>query len=912
MTDSASETTRALPEGAEAATVVEGRPVAVALAAAPAAGGSIGRYLVIEELGRGGMGVVLRAYDPKLQREVAIKLLRSGVLDATSEARMIHEARAMAKVSHPNVVAVYDVEIGLTAGVIVVMEYVAGGTLRQWLKAPRTWTEIVDAFVAAGRGLAAAHAKDLLHRDFKPANVLVTAEGRVKVTDFGLAKFEGQEIAPVPALGIEGSQSAALTQVGSVMGTPRYMAPEQHTGAELDARADQYAFCLALWEALTGSYPFDGHDMDSYAEGKRAGPAAWPKGLAAPSYVRRALARGLAIDRSRRWSSMDELLAVLGQSRDRPRKQVALGVGACLLAGALWRAAAPEDARCAGAQAHLVGVWDPSQAERVRGAIRATGLAYADVAWTRAEARLSAYADAWVKEHTEACQATSVRGEQSPAVMDLRMACLRQAKIGLAAVVGQLSSADEETLVNAHQVVDSLPPLARCADVEALLQEVPRPHDDVAAAVEAAQIEAARAAATLQAGRYEEALRSSEALREGAEAADYAPLLTEVLRIRGMALVGLGRAEEAAAALRDALRSAVAGHEWGRARQISCLIASVVGEELGRPAEGLAYADLAWGLLGPHPQGIDEAQVRTTLGKLMMAQGRHAEAEVEQRRALALILERPADLAVASVRTNLGNILQIQGKYAEAEAEQRQVLALRTAALGPEHPEVINTRNNLSTVLFAGGKHTEAAEEQAEVLSLRIATLGPEHPGVASSRSNLGFMLLAQGRYAEAEEQQRAALALRTRTLPPNHPLFAYSHNNLGEALAAQGKHAEAEGEHRRALALRVEILAADHPHVALSRINLAKALRAQGKAASEALELAEAAWARRKAGDVPKEDQAEAAFLLAQILHDRGLAADRERALALGATGLDAYTAAGSAYAAQRAQVEEWLRRVR
>jgi hypothetical protein len=159
MTDSESQTTRALPEASEVATRVEDGPTAVVAGAPPPPGGSLGRYLVIEELGRGGMGVVLRAYDPKLQREVAIKLLRAGVLDATSEARMIHEARAMAKLSHPNVVAVYDVELGLASGVIVVMEYVAGGTLRQWLKAPRTWTEIIDAFIAAGRGLAAAHAK---------------------------------------------------------------------------------------------------------------------------------------------------------------------------------------------------------------------------------------------------------------------------------------------------------------------------------------------------------------------------------------------------------------------------------------------------------------------------------------------------------------------------------------------------------------------------------------------------------------------------------------------------------------------------------------------------------------------------------------------------------------------------------
>ena len=910
MTDTASETTRALPEGSEPATPVAARPPAP-VTAAPLPGGSLGRYLVIEELGRGGMGLVLRAYDPKLQREVAIKLLRSGVLDATSEARMIHEARAMAKLSHPNVVAVYDVELGLASGVLVVMEYVAGGTLRQWLRAPRRWTEIVDAFVAAGRGLAAAHAKDLLHRDFKPANVLVTEDARIKVTDFGLAKFEGQESPHLAEFGISGTESAVLTQVGAVMGTPRYMAPEQHTNKELDARTDQYAFCLALWEALTGTPPFAGHDLNSYAQSKSAGPAAWPKGLPIPAYIRKALTRGLAVDRTQRWPTMDELLAVLGKSRDHRRKQATLGVGAALLAGSLWwTATASGDTRCTGAQAHLRGIWDSSLSERVHGAIQATGLAYADIAWTRTEAQLSSYAEAWVNEHTEACQATSVRGEQSTEILDLRMACLHQAKVGLAAVVGQLSQADDQSWANAHKVVDGLPPLARCADIEALVQEVPRPNDAVAAAVESTMIEAARAAAKLQAGHYDDALKISDDLREGAGKTDYAPLLTEVLRIRGAALAGLGRAEDAAVALKQALHSALAGREWARARDLANLIASVVGDDLGRASEGLAYADLAWGLLGRQPAKIAEARVRSTIGKLKMNQGRYAEAEDEQRRALSLILAEPSDPALVMVRTNLGNILQIQGKYEEAEAEQRLVLALRTAALGPKHPEAINARNNLSTVLFAGGKRKEAAEEQEAVLSLRLATSSADHPNIASSRSNLGLMLLALGRNAEAEEQQRAALALRMKVLPPDHPHFAFSYNNLGEALAAQGKHAEAEREHRRALALRLTILAPDHPHIALSRTNLAKALRAQKIATDEALALALAAWSRRMATDIPNEDRAEAAFLLAQLLRERGQAADKARARLLGETARDAYAAAGPAYAASRSEVEAWLRR--
>ncbi|MCA9654554.1 MAG: serine/threonine protein kinase, partial [Myxococcales bacterium] len=232
---------------------------------APELGSSLGRYLVLEHVGRGAMGHVMRAYDPKLQREVAIKLVSNAVLDRSTRDRMLREARAMAQLSHPNVVAVYDAEES-DSGVMLVMEYVPGQTLRGWTaRARRGWAEVVERFVAAGQGLAAAHATGLLHRDFKADNVLVAATGGVKVTDFGLAKLAASaetkltgESIELSRDGLEESSTAregssgaaldsALTQAGTVMGTPRYMAPEQHRGATLGPAADQYAFCVALW-----------------------------------------------------------------------------------------------------------------------------------------------------------------------------------------------------------------------------------------------------------------------------------------------------------------------------------------------------------------------------------------------------------------------------------------------------------------------------------------------------------------------------------------------------------------------------------------------------------------------------------------------------------------------------------------
>ncbi len=215
-------------------------------------GQEIGRYLVIDELGHGGMGQVLRAYDPKLQREVALKILQVARMSELAQQRLVREARAMARLSHPNVVAVYDVEEDTEHGVVIAMEYVEGITLRRWLKRGPTWSEIVAHFIEAGRGLAAAHAVGLMHRDFKPSNVLVGSDGRVRVTDFGLARMTGATEDPRASPHVVGSRestdslSIELTEVGAVMGTPRFMSPEHHDDETLDATTDQYSFCVAL------------------------------------------------------------------------------------------------------------------------------------------------------------------------------------------------------------------------------------------------------------------------------------------------------------------------------------------------------------------------------------------------------------------------------------------------------------------------------------------------------------------------------------------------------------------------------------------------------------------------------------------------------------------------------------------
>ncbi len=301
-------------------------------------GDRLGRYVIEAPLGEGGMGVVYAARDPGLGRTVALKLLRPGAGGADEgRARLVREAQAMASLSHPNVLPLF--ELGTEdARVFLVMERVEGPTLAGWLKErERPWREVLALFLQAGEGLAAAHRAGLVHRDFKPANVLVGADGRPRVTDFGLVRYGAGTDGGAGEAGSEDTE-AALTRAGTVPGTPAYMSPEQAAGREVDARGDQFSFCVALHEALYGVRPFA-----SQARGEerwRRVPV--PRQPRLPGSLRAALDRGLALEPGARFPSMEALLAELARppgSRWRPVAVVGIALG-LVVAGAdvtVWR-----------------------------------------------------------------------------------------------------------------------------------------------------------------------------------------------------------------------------------------------------------------------------------------------------------------------------------------------------------------------------------------------------------------------------------------------------------------------------------------------------------------------------------------------------------------------------------------------
>lgn len=293
----------------------------------------IGRFVLDERLGAGAMGTVYRAHDAVLDRPVAIKVLRGGRSEQASK-RLLREARGLARLTHPNVVTVY--EVGEVDGQPwIAMEFVPGATLGEW-QAGRDSPTCVEAYLDAARGLAAVHGAGLVHRDFKPANVLVGEDGRVRVADFGLVRRDDATHTPTPRT--TSASDADLTASGSVLGTPAYMAPEQLEGAVADFRSDQFSFCVALYEAVSGRRPYAGTTAQDLLADIRVGP---PTTSHLPGWLGRALSRGLAVDPAARWADMDALIDALSPRR---RSRVWLGVGlvaSLLTAAGLWMLSEP-------------------------------------------------------------------------------------------------------------------------------------------------------------------------------------------------------------------------------------------------------------------------------------------------------------------------------------------------------------------------------------------------------------------------------------------------------------------------------------------------------------------------------------------------------------------------------------------
>ncbi|MEM6990121.1 MAG: serine/threonine-protein kinase, partial [Myxococcota bacterium] len=436
-------------------------------------GDTIGRFVVLEPIGRGGMGAVYAARDETLQRKVAVKLLHTSITGdaADGRARLLREARAMATVTHPNVVAVH--EAGIHDGdVFVVMDLVEGMDLRAWCaETARPAAVVIATWLAAGEGLAAIHRQGLVHRDFKPANVLIGSDGQVRVTDFGLVGLTARTESVPELETLRDALGHDQTSTGTVLGTPRFMAPEQLGGRRVDAAADQFAFCVSLWIALAGEHPFGEGDMLDRSARMRDEDVSAPPPGAVSARVYAVLKRGLAAEPADRFADMPQLLDALRSASlvGKRRARIAgalLGVSAAVTVGVMI-GGLTESERCGTPPGgDFAAVWDEDTKEALHAATVARPGGAEE--WPRIEAHLDAYTTSWSEQRRDACLATQVRGEASEDLLDRRMACLSRRRGALAALV-TLASDDAPlpgatTLELAHQ----LPDLGACADLHRL------------------------------------------------------------------------------------------------------------------------------------------------------------------------------------------------------------------------------------------------------------------------------------------------------------------------------------------------------------------------------------------------------------------------------------------------------------
>ena len=473
---------------------------------------TIGRFRVVGRIGHGGMGVVVRAHDPELDRHVAIKLLRpelraSGSAGSIGPARLLREAQAMARINDPNVITVHEVG---TVGdqVFIAMELVEGQTLADWMRAAkRPWREVLDVFLRAGDGIAAAHAAGVVHRDFKPDNVLIGHDpqrariDRVRVVDFGLARATGAAIdvtvsEPAATTGPVDPLHSPLTRTGAVMGTPAYMSPEQYLGHPAGERSDQFSFCVALWEALYGQRPFAGTTLSDLAAAVVGGQLREPASDAVPRFVVTALRRGLARDPAVRFDSMAELLSALRRDPARRWRRVGAVAGIAATASLIGFALARTDeGRCDDVGQRLVGVWDDEARTAVRTAILATSAPFAERSWQSLEGLLDGYAAAWKELATQACAGTRVREAEGRELAARRQRCLDARLAELDGLVDLLATADEAMAINAVDAATRLPDLGACADSQRLAAWRDAPEPSARARLQQARTTLARAGA---------------------------------------------------------------------------------------------------------------------------------------------------------------------------------------------------------------------------------------------------------------------------------------------------------------------------------------------------------------------------------------------------------------------------------
>lgn len=816
-------------EDLDATGPLEGKAGPAPSLSSDSAGALIGRYVTLGTLGRGGGGEVFSAFDPVLDRKVAIKLLHGS--EETKPA-LIREGRMLAKVSHPNVLEVYEVGFHQEQAYMA-MELVGGGDLEAFAKCQRDTgnvAAIVAALIEVCGGIIAAHDADIVHGDIKPANILRSEGGTFKVSDFGIAQLRSAD---------------GRSGTGRPVGTLAFMAPEQHAGTTADEHTDQYSFCVTAWLALTGSLPFtrEGVTPSTQAESLSAtgpiddietlkldGPPEWPAVRGVSRAVADALRRGLSPDPSARWPSIlslvEQLKPNLRQARLR-RAGAVLGGGVLVTAGVFGFFEYQERAaisRCEAAGLELDDTWNEEVAAQVRTALEASGSSYGAATADRVLPRLDDWKVRWAEARTQTCAAHSVDGTWGTELAARAAWCLEESRLGFDVVLERLQAPESAALDGAVEMAVSLPAVDVCGDAYSLGRRRDPPRDSQRDNQRALLIAIAEAEALDSTGNYAEGLEAIEDAKRLLDVESGSPLLAAMLVTEGHLHSHAGAYAESAAAGSRAYSLAASGEDWTTAALAAESLIFVLGAKLDRPAEAATWAihaEIA-STLGGDALKLHETSRLANLAVVKRALGDYDEAIALHERALEAGIESLGrdHPARASTMGNLGAVHMDKGDVAKALALFEEAVELRELALGPLHPMTVSSLGNLGSGLAKSGQLQRAKEIFEAALGRREQALGPDHPEVAQTLDNTAAVSNMLGDSKAAEALLERSLKIKRRTVPGTMA-EAETLSHLSAAKSANGDSKTAVALLERCLEIRETVRGPEHASVGETLVNL-------------------------------------------------------------------------------------------
>ncbi|HEX3693775.1 MAG TPA: serine/threonine-protein kinase [Polyangia bacterium] len=812
----------------------------------PARGSSIGRYVVLGLVGKGAMGEVYAAYDPELDRKVAVKLLRvrpgNGVSLSEGRTRTLREAQAIAKLSHPNVVVVFDAGT-FHDEVFIAMEFVEGNTVSYWLQAEkRRWQEVLKVFLAAGRGLAAAHEKDLVHRDFKPDNVMVGSDGQVRVMDFGLARQVGERgstteklnavsigettrqtasrlmasrqtpsrltvdatttvpggdlqstlvlsggntsksiptVVEFGASTTSGAFDAVLTRTGAMMGTPAYMSPEQFLGTGADARSDQFSFCVALYEGLYGQRPFSGKTMMVLTANVVQGILDDPPPQSrVPLWLRKVLLRGLSANANHRFPSMADLLAQLERDPAKTRRNRLLVAGALVLP-------------------LLVGV-GVHQSAQTKTAVCSAGPDRLAGVW-----ELS----------------TNGRQSETPSKGAIRKAFMATKKSYAADVFASVSRALDgyvigwtkmyreacvATQIRGEQSAEVLDLRMSCLNerlggIKALTSVFREATGAVVENAVSATNGLPDLARCADVGLLRALVKPPEDAATRAQVDDLRHRLSEI-----KALDGSGRWAEAMRKAPDVVEAARA-LKYQPVLAESLVVMGVLQHKSGDPRAAEHSLEEAYLIAESSRHDEVKAQAATEeVWAVGYLEGKYPQGEAWARYADSAIQRIGGhERLQAWLLNDLGAIYDLEGRQQEALLAYQRAIALKEKILPSEDPDIAKSLGNAALTLQGMDRNQEALESLDRAIAILEKALGSAHPDLATQLSNRGEILNALGRFTEARASFERAMAIWERELGSDHPYLGYALTGIGQSFLNQHEPREAVAPLERALRIR-------------------------------------------------------------------------------------------------------------